>query len=147
MIEGGPERQQLEQAYRETTYRVRGGRDPICVRVGQPSEPLDHLLSSRAAATWAFVTADNPGSVIRPETENRAARERLATRVALAGRSHLRCDALDDHGRWPAERGLLILDISRRDALALARNFGQNAILWGRAGQAPELAFCDEAAE
>lgn len=40
---------------------------------------------------------------------------------------------------WPPEKSLLILEIEREEAHELGRQFGQNAIVYGKSGGTPEL--------
>ena len=129
-------REELERAYRATTYRV-GAR--LALRVGEPNAVLDLLLSERGLDEWAYLTAHNPASVVLAPGENRARQEALLGRVA--GYPLLLGEAVADAGDWPPEPSALVLGIRREDALALAREFGQSAILCGRRGGAPALAW------
>ena len=60
---------------------------------------------------------------------------------ALDGESYAAAD-----GEW-RERSLLIAGLAREAAIALAREFGQVALLWGEAGGPVELQFADRANE
>jgi len=127
----------LERAYRATTYRA----GPLRLRVGERSAALDAMLAERGADEWAYLTAWNPGSQPCPEAENRAAQGRLLERLAawptLAGESR------GDDASWPAEPSVLVLGIGRGEAMALAREFGQAAILAGRRSGAAELVWVE----
>jgi len=43
---------------------------------------------------------------------------------------------------WKAEKSLLILDISKKDAILLGKAYNQNAIVFGKLHKAPELVLC-----
>lgn len=115
----------MEQAYRATSYRV-GGK--LVLRVGERSPVLDILLSDRGLSEWAYLTAHNPASVRLSPEENRARQKDLLRRVA--DHPILLGEAVAEDGSW-SEASVLVLGIPREEALGLAREFGQNAILWG----------------
>jgi len=127
------------EAYRRTTYRVVAGECPIDIRIGSTPPSLVRLLEDRGAATWAFVTAWNPRSAELAPAENDARQRELAHTVATRGWTALPGLGIGDDGAWPAEESLLVLGISREEALALARRFGQAAIVFGERGGPAEL--------
>jgi hypothetical protein len=131
-------RARLETAYRATTYAAGLS---LRLRVGQPHPFLDDMMAFRGLEAYAYLTAWNPGSKELPEAENRARQDDL--RARLKGRHPvIEGVASADDGSW-REDGLLVLGIPRDDALSLARDFGQVAILAGRRGGAPELAWVE----
>ena len=132
------DRARLEEAYRKTTYAAGLS---IRLRVGEPHPFLDEMMGFRGLEEYAYLTAWNPGSGKLPDAENRARQDDLKAR--LKGR-HPTIEGLAtaDDGAW-SEESLLVLGISRADALALAREFGQAAILAGRRGGVPEIAWVE----
>jgi hypothetical protein len=85
------------------------------------------------------VTAYNPGSVALGESEN-AQRQLLLEQAARdAGFAFFRGEGVGDDGQWPPEPSLLILGITRAQAVDLGRRFGQRAIVYGEAGWSPQL--------
>lgn len=133
------ERRKLSAAYTSAFYRVFAD-PPFVLRVGEPSAELDALLYAHAADTWAFVTACNPGSVVLSADENaermNQLREVLTRFVTYPGES---CDAA---GGW-AEPSLLVIGISRTEAVEVATAFGQAAILAGTRGGVTELVWVE----
>lgn len=120
----------LFQAYAATDYVVFGPAGDVTIRVGERSAAVDRLLCRYRARTATFVTAWNPYSKVVGRLANGAAdrqleswlnRRRLA-RVAGEGRGTV--------GDWPPEKSALILGLSRRQACALGRAFGQNAVVF-----------------
>lgn len=126
-------REALDAAYRATSYRV----GKLTLRVGEPHPWLDRLLEDRGLERYAYLTSANPASAPLPAAKNAVRMRALAE--ALAGFVVLRGVAEADDAAWEPEPSFLVLGISRDDAAALGRAFGQNAILVGKRGGAPEL--------
>ncbi|MDQ1347269.1 MAG: hypothetical protein QG573_638 [Acidobacteriota bacterium] len=138
---------ELEAAYTQAVYRVDAKPVAIFLRVGEHSPDLGLWLGAQGARSFAFISAANPGSQPLPEAENEDRHRRLVEQVtaaglpALDGESYAAAD-----GEW-RERSLLIAGLAREAAIALAREFGQVALLWGEAGGPVELQFADRANE
>ena len=126
-------------AYRRTTYRVFEGDSEIDIRIGSAPPALERLLDNHGAATWAFLTAWNPRSNQLPPAENHARQRELLDTIDRHGWTALRGAGIGDDGTWPAEESLLVLGISRDQAVLLARRFGQAAIVVGERGGPAEL--------
>ena len=131
----------LASAYLSTTYRVDTPRGSIGLRVGRHNTALDRLLKQRGVRTWAFVTACNPRSQRLPHWRNLLRQRRLQSVCARLGYAILAGAGAGDDPGWPPEPSLLVLGIHRQRARRLARLFGQNAIVAGRRGAAPELVW------
>jgi hypothetical protein len=132
-----------DTVYRATTYRVADGAQRFSIRVGEHCAPLDALLGAYGADEWAYVTAYNPGGRRAGADANEAAQQRLAAALRATARPVLRGEGAGADGAWPAEPSLLVLGLPRADALALARRFGQEAIVAGRRGGPAELVYCE----
>jgi hypothetical protein len=102
------------------------------VRIGSPAPP--HLCGG-------ILTAYNPGSRARSRTENRDANARLRERLLGEGAELLEVRALPDDPRLEAweEPGFLARHLPRDEVVAIADEFGQNAIVWISPGSPPEL--------
>jgi len=133
-----------EAAYRATSYQVRDGAHRFALRVGERSAPLDALLAACGADTWAWLTAHNPGGRPAEPAANDAAAASLEAALAAARHAFQRGESRADDGRWPPEPSLLVPGLARAAAVALARRFGQEALLAGRRGQPVELVFCED---
>jgi len=131
-----------EAAYRATTYAVADGAHRLAIRIGERCAPLEALLAARGLDEWAYLTAHNPRGLRADPAANAAAQARLEAELAAAGRPFLRGASLGDGGDWPPEPSLLVLGLARAEALALARRYGQEALVTGRCGEAAELVFC-----
>ena len=134
----------LDAAYRATRYVVGLPAGEVIVRIGETSAALDRWLAAEGATVWAWLTADNPGSRRLPEAENAIRRAALDDALARAGWRGCRARAVPDDPAWPEEHGVLVPGLPRDAACGLAASFGQLAIVCGRHGAAPELAWIPE---
>lgn len=111
-----------EQLYRDALYEVDLPTGTIIFRIGEAAP--DEL-----PVPLALVTAFNPGTSRPCEEINRAANLHLQAEIARRGWPSFVArgrDAAATH----IEPSFAIPDISREDALALARQFGQAAIVF-----------------
>lgn len=128
----------LEAAYRATDYRVDEG--PFIIRIGERSADADRVLARHGRTEWAFVTACNPRSERLPDNENARRMARLETELRVRGWSCYRGVSADRDGGWP-EASFLVIGVSEAEAVEMARQFGQNAIVAGRFGEPARLVW------
>jgi hypothetical protein len=131
----------LDAAYRATTYITCLPESTLRLRVDTPCPELDHLLEDCGCSTWAFISACNPGSRQLDDKENSARHAGLIAKVEQLGLKWHPGDGMADAPGWAPEASLLILGIPLDDARALASEFGQNAMLFGTRGNAPQLEY------
>lgn len=131
----------LEAAYHGAHYLALLQHGELLLRVGHPEAGADRRLRREAGVRrqWAIVTPCNPGSRPTDASANVAALARLHAELRELGWRHVPSLNRDSSGRWPDEPGALLVDVAEDDARALGRRFGQNAIVYGRLGQAPVL--------
>lgn len=129
-------------AYRATAFRVEDPAGAFDIRIDQACPALDALLDRAGARCWAYVTAHNPGGRLRDAAANARDERRLEARVRDAGFAAIPGRGVGADGDWPPEVSLLILDIALSDAVALAIEFGQEAIVAGVRGEPARLVFC-----
>lgn len=127
----------LIAVYRATVYRVGG----IDFRIDVAAPALDALLTTHDVAQAAFITAYNPFSEPRGNAENVAANARLAADLDAAGFSRMAGEGIDPSGQWQAEASFLVFGLSRPQAIALAKKYGQAGFVFLRRGFPPELAL------
>ncbi len=133
--------EELRATYTQAIYRADLEPEPVYLRVGEATPALDRWLAARGARCFAFVSAANPGSVPLSDRENLLRSERLVARLSEDCRVFERGESYEAaSGGW-REASLLICGIERQAAIALARDFGQVALLVGEAGAAVELVF------
>ena len=132
---------ELEAAYTQAVYRVDAKPAPFFLRVGEHSSDLERWLAARGARSFAFISAANPGSQPLSAAENEDRHRRLIEQVSAAGLPAIEGESYAAAGGGWRERSLLIAGLAREAAIALAREFGQVALLWGEAGGPVELQF------
>jgi hypothetical protein len=122
----------LQAAYLRTAYWVEARPQPIALRVGEHSLALDRILARQRSDRWAFITAWNPRSRLVAPWRNAAHQSQLLQALRCAGYRWLPALGEGDDPAWPPEPSVLVLGMSARDALRLARRFNQNAVVVGR---------------
>jgi len=134
----------LKQAYERTTYWVfPAPHQRFALRCGDVSAALDLLLTLAQCQQWAFITACNPQSIQLTEAENSVRMARLATVVEQGGWACLPGLGEGAAGDWPPEESLLVLGIEAAEALALARQFDQAALVLGAVEEPARLVWTD----
>jgi hypothetical protein len=132
---------ELIAAYKKAQYVVLG-QPELVIRIGEPNP--DELLEAEGAATAAYITAANPRGEARTAWGNEIANAALVRSQTEAGYACFEGEGRDPEGRWTAERSALVIGISRADAEAVGRVFGQNAIVFVEKGRAPELVLLED---
>lgn len=135
-------RDRLRAAYEATAYRVAAGpRGPFVIRVGERSADADALLADAGVECWAYITACNPRSVPHSTAENAALMTRLTHVVRARGLAHMAGVGVGTDSAWPPEPSLFVLGLDVDEALALARDCDQLAIVCGRRGAPARLVW------
>ena len=125
----------LIAAYKNTRYHVFNTGITICI--DENNVLLDALLSKQDAKSWAYLTAYNPFSQTFTDEANDARHRLLLQSVAAFSSFEGEGKGADES--WPPEKSLLILGISKAQAIAIGNEYEQNAIVYGEAGQAAQL--------
>lgn len=122
-------------AYRNTEYWINVGPDRHCIKVdGSPlSDALHELLP------WIVLTADNPGSLILSEDENRQHRRALYQDIqthALPGfssraRASAAAQESSNSPAWPDELGYLISPLAATEIATWCVRYQQLAVIQG----------------
>jgi hypothetical protein len=120
----------LINAYKQTTYTVPCLK--INIRIGEKCPLLDQLLQKLERRSWCFVTASNPQSNLLSDNENKKRYQSLKESLKKAGYLYYEGTGIGDDGRWPAEESFLVIGIKRTEALKIAKEWEQNAIVFGK---------------
>jgi hypothetical protein len=128
----------LIAAYEKALYVV-FGEPELVIRIGEPNADLDELLEAEGAASAAYITAANSRGEMTSPWKNEIANAALVDTLTEAGYRCFEGEGRDPQRRWTPERSALVVGISRADAEAVGRAFGQNAIVFVEKGRAPEL--------
>ncbi|TGN00676.1 DUF3293 domain-containing protein [Leptospira yasudae] len=98
---------------------------------------LDELLNRRGQIEWAFITAWNPKSLVLSLEENQRRNRELENRISSY--SYFRGKGIGTDPSWVPEESFLILGMDMRSACDLGKEFGQNAIIFGKKGDRSQL--------
>lgn len=129
----------LLHSYIKTTYKAWFPAGALDLRIAERSPEMDQMLKSFSVSSWAFITAQNPGSIRLAESENARRGRELWRQIEARGFNHFIAEGSADDGQWPPEEGLIVLGITRSEACELGQAFGQNAIVFGESGTSAEL--------
>lgn len=128
----------LVEAYLATNFEVITD-PPFTLNVGKESKELLDLFQSDKCQDAAFITAWNPYSQPTSQTDNDAAQARLILELENDGYKTLEGMGVDPTGEWPGEPSILVLGLSKNDAIIVATSFNQNAIICIGMNGIPEL--------
>lgn len=135
----------LEAAYRATTYRLFLPGGAVNLRIGEANANLRDWLAQEGVQSWAILTAHNPASVPLPAPDNAERQSRLEVCLLERGFEPFAAENEADGGDWPVEESCFVMDIDANEAMVLARQFGQNALVLGGRDAVPHLAWtCDD---
>jgi hypothetical protein len=123
-------------AYENTSFNVY--QPKISIRIGVINKELDNLLLANQCETYAFVTAYNPYSALKTYEENRELNEALY-RDLIDHYQLFEGEGVGEDISWEPEKSFLVLGITLDDAKAIGVKYSQNAIVFGRIGEKPEL--------
>jgi hypothetical protein len=123
----------FRSAYLETIYTADG--------VSFKFSDLETRVPLYNGRRFGLITAANPRSKALSDARNDALNLELKSRVISCGWAFTDSLGHDPSGAW-REPGLLIWDATLEDVLALGRDFGQNAVVYGESGRVA-LAWCD----
>ena len=136
-------RTRFNEAYHATTYYVDGPTVRIALRIGCANTDIDKLAAAHQVNTWTYITAYNPGSVAASSEGNEKRQRELIQAVAESGYPFYTGEGKGDSGEWPAEPSLLVLGVGEAEAAAMARCFGQAAVLFGERDRPVRLLWTD----
>jgi Protein of unknown function (DUF3293) len=125
----------LKEAYRKTRYTIFNR--PFVIEIGKHCQTLDEQLQKHAAVEWAYITAWNPYSNVLSQEENDSRHQLLM--ASVKDYPHWEGEGIGTDSNWQPERSLLVLGISRKEAISIGKHFEQNAIVYGRIGEPAEL--------
>lgn len=129
---------ELTQAFAETDYIVHH-EPPFTMNIGKPCPELKKLMAERNALGAAFITAWNPFAQKLSDKENEARQQELKATLKKRGLAFI--DGIGQHpsNGWQGEPSVLILDIDREAAKALAGHYEQLAFVWADKIAFPQL--------
>ena len=129
----------LQIAYQQAIYQVYDRDCTIQLQIGKSNSQLNSLLQKYNTSTWALITAANPYSQCLSEAENQQRHELITEYLKYFNFTTIDAVGKDEAGAWTPEQSLFILNINLCDAIAIGREFQQNAIVYGKSNKAPQL--------
>ncbi|MEO0769469.1 MAG: DUF3293 domain-containing protein [Cyanobacteria bacterium J06649_4] len=131
----------LETAYQQALYEVYADAQTITIQVNVHSKALTQLLQQCQETDWTLVTAYNPYSQQLSSAENQENSLLLETAIQRLNLPYLPAVGRDSAGVWPPEVSWFAMGIDRQAAIALGKQFSQNAILYGTSATLPQLVW------
>ncbi len=128
------------QAYLNSTYITK--KPDLTIKIGEANQSLNLFLFDNNSFFWTFISASNPYSTVLSDDENELLYNDLIENVKTMKLRYCEGLGIPSDDQWKAEKSLLILDISKKEAIELGKKYNQNAIIFGKLNQAPELVFC-----
>jgi hypothetical protein len=127
--------EELKGEYEKTKFNVF---EPLLtIEIGKHNADLDNLLLKNNKTEWAYITPCNPKSKVLTEKENNQRfnelKEKLFDYIFFEG------EGVGTDPNWKPERSFLILGITQKQAIVIGNEYEQNAIVYGRKSQLPEL--------
>jgi hypothetical protein len=130
----------LLETYRKAIYTIPEFEVDILIDKKNPNlDKALKALKSGKVKSWVFITADNPHSRMRSSAENTRAFLVLEERIKKSEHVYYEGWAKSIRNDWPPEHALLILDISEEEALQIAVEFDQKAMVTGELGKNAKL--------
>jgi len=131
-------RKRLLEAYRATVYEADVDGTTVGLRIGEPVPAW-----WQPNATWAFISGANPGSRRLSHEDNLSRHRALETELAGRGFEVFQGWGVPEADDWEPEISLLVTGIGREEAVAIGRDFGQVAIVYGEIGSVAQLVVID----
>ncbi|WP_051361815.1 DUF3293 domain-containing protein [Solimonas soli] len=131
----------LAAAFADARYDCELGGQRWTRRVGAIDAAADAALRAAGCrAHWHIVTPCNPGAQRRPAAHNAARLAAFVHELDAAGWRHVPSLNRGDDAQWD-EAGRCVFDAPEAAIAALARRYGQRALLRGALGAAPQLVW------
>lgn len=109
----------------------------IVIEIGKRNEDLDALIKKEGQTEWAYLTAYNPFSKELTDKENLERQSQLLSKIS--DYKFYEGEGVGEDPTWKPERSILIVGITKNKAISLGREFEQNAIVYGKINEVPEL--------
>lgn len=129
----------LKQAFESTTYRLQYSCDKYFdIHIKQANSVFKQWLAKKQITSWAFITPFNPKAKIQSEYLNGQLYKKL--KIYLKQNQWVFYPAVhitdnfsstNTETPWPDEASFFITNISKSEALSIAREFNQHAFVFG----------------
>ena len=134
----------LAEAYARALYVIETGDTRLTRRVGVVDAEADAVLREHGCRIgWWIVTPCNPRSLALSGADNAERLNRCAVELRALRWTTLPSHNSAEDGDW-REPGFCIFDVDAEAVSALARRYGQSAIVGARLGTAPALRWLED---
>ncbi len=130
---------QLLNDYLQTDYIVNDRGQQFVINIGKKSETLLELYKFNKLATCTFITAYNPGGQLATEKANQEYQRQLTSYLDSRETLYFNGEGKGRDNQWPAEPSLCVLGLTCGEAIGLAIQFGQLAIVWASENAIPKI--------
>jgi hypothetical protein len=120
---------ELLQAFGETNYIVHH-EAPFTMNIGQHCPALKALMDEHNALCAAFITAWNPFSQQLSAEQNETRQAELKAELKRRGLKFIEGIGQHPSNNWAGEPSVLVLDLEKESAKALAGHYEQHAFVW-----------------
>ncbi len=131
----------LIDAYKNTDFIFYPNNSLSILKVGKKNLLLDELLGSIGSNEAAFITPWNPRSQFLSFDENKNRMKRLVKYLEKKNLSFIYGIGRSRDGKH-FEDSVLILDISKDEAMAIGKRYRQNAIVTYQIKKEAKLEYC-----
>jgi|AntRauMinimDraft_4_1070384.scaffolds.fasta_scaffold00667_9 hypothetical protein len=131
---------ELLNHYKNTDYWFTVDDKTITLRIGRKNNDFNRLCECFGCTTGTFITACNPNSQRLTNDENKRRNKQLATRLEqISGVHCFSGEGQDRDKQWPPEASFMVLGLSQKTVIDVARQYQQNALVWIEYQQAAVL--------
>lgn len=137
--------EKYEEAYRRAVYRVLLEEEEVRLAIGVYDALAEATLQETLGIqkAWAILTPCNPRSQLAREEMNLFYMNELRSVLDHHSGAWVKAINSDPTGKWPDEPGFFVADPDPVWIQELGRRFHQNALVFGRLGEAPRLVWLD----
>ncbi|HMV45251.1 MAG TPA: DUF3293 domain-containing protein [Leptospiraceae bacterium] len=132
----------LLTAYKNTLYKIFYQDKEFKIEVDKRSDFVDKLLIDKGVTSYIFITAANPHSLLVSEAENEKANLELENQIKQKALFYCKGVGESKDGEWK-EDSFFVLGISLKEGMSIAKQFSQNAFLYGRKKTKTRLIWAD----
>ncbi|MBA4740743.1 MAG: DUF3293 domain-containing protein [Burkholderiales bacterium] len=132
-----------EASYLRTNYRALSGQHYIDFRINNVERYRPWRLTNHLVNKWAFISSENPNSILLTEQENAVRSAMLLRYLRKRNLRYFLGLGIPDSDDWPTELGFFVININLLEAKRIGYKFQQNAIVFSRVLKPIDLIWLD----
>ncbi|MEK7434290.1 MAG: DUF3293 domain-containing protein [Cyanobacteriota bacterium] len=122
--------------YYKTDYII--FKPKIIINIDKKTPKVDKILKKVEKNSWAYITAYNPMSILKTEEENLIAQKNLIKEIEKEF-IFFEGEGKGENSEWKPEKSILIIGISKENAIEIGNKYNQKAIVFGYLNQKAKL--------